>query len=68
MKIPRSKKWILLGIFPALGKIHSEILPVLQARSGQDKKSQTMCREAMGFWFIADPMLSVAIAPGGPQA
>lgn len=39
------KKLVLLGIFPLLGKTHSEILPVLQARSAQDKKSQPECEE-----------------------
>jgi len=42
--------------FPSLGKIHSEIL-VLKARSGQDKKSQAMCRGPMGLWLIGGPTL-----------
>lgn len=43
--------------FPSLGKNHSEILPVLQARSSQDKKSQSMWQGAMGPWLIAGPTL-----------
>lgn len=53
LRFPRMKKWVLLGIFSLQGQTHSEILPGLQARSGEDKKSQINVWRGMGLWLIA---------------